>query len=165
MTRLRLVLALPLLLPLSGCTRVPPMANTHGSPEAVASAVLDAVAKGDRKALDLLALDEREFKDHVWPDLPAARPERNLPFSYVWMDLHQKSNIALARTIARHGGTRYELKAVTFAGETPYASYRVHRDATFQVSDSSGMPLELRVCGSMIEKDGTWKVFSYVVDD
>ena len=23
----------------------------------------------------------------------------------------------------------------------------------------------LRVCGSFIEKDGVWKVFSYVVDD
>ena len=29
----------------------------------------------------------------------------------------------------------------------------------------SGGSSELRVCGSFIEKDGVWKVFSYVVDE
>jgi hypothetical protein len=33
------------------------------------------------------------------------------------------------------------------------------------VHDASGMELELRVCGSMVEQGGVWKVFSYVVDD
>ena len=58
-------------------------------------------SRRDRARLDALALSEQEFRDHVWPDLPAARPERNLPFSYVWGDLHQKSNISLARDAAR----------------------------------------------------------------
>ena len=78
---------------------MPPLANTSASPEALAAAVLDALARGDRARLDALALTEQEFRDHVWPDLPAARPERNLPFSYVWGDLHQKSNLSLAQTL------------------------------------------------------------------
>jgi hypothetical protein len=32
------------------------------------------------------------------------------------------------------------------------------------VRDASGAPEVLRLCGSMIEKDGVWKVFSYVTD-
>ena len=101
----------------------------------------------------------------MWPDLPAARPERNLPFSYVWGDLHQKSNLSLARTLMAQHGKRHTLQRVTFAGTTKYASYVVHRDAKFVVIDPSGVSTELRVCGSFIEKDGGWKVFSYVVDD
>lgn len=149
----------------SACSRVPPLANALASPEALTSAVLDALSRRDRARLEALALSEQEFRDHVWPDLPAARPERNLPFSYVWGDLRQKSNIRLADTLRNYGHKQYALKRVTFSGKTNYPSYVVHRDAKFEVTDSSGGSTELRVCGSFIEKDGAWKVFSYVVDD
>jgi hypothetical protein len=147
------------------CSRVPPLANTSASPEELASAVLDALSRRDRARLDALAVSEQEFRDHVWPELPASRPERNLPFSYVWGDLHQKSTISLAQTIMGHGGKRRSLQRVTFAGKTQYANYVVHRDATFAVVDDTGASESLRVCGSFLEKDGRWKVFSYVVDD
>ena len=151
-------------LALSGCSRVPPLANTSASSEALAGAVLDALARHDRARLDALAVSEQEFRDHVWPDLPAARPERNLPFSYVWGDLHQKSNLSLARTLQKYGGERHTLRGVTFTGATPYAHYTVHRDASFAVAGAGGITQTIRVCGSFLEKDGTWKVFSYVVD-
>ena len=147
------------------CNSVPPLADASASAEALAAAVLDALAGGDRPRLDAVALTEREFRDHIWPDLPAARPERNLPFSYVWGDLHQKSRIGLSQTIARYGGKRHELRRVAFGGKTPYGHYTVHRDTTFDVVDASGVPQTIRVCGSFVEKDGAWKVFSYVVDE
>lgn len=149
----------------TACSRVPPLANTSATPESLASAVLDALSRRDRVRLDALALSEREFRDHIWPDLPAARPERNLPFSYVWGDLHQKSNLSLTRTLSGYGGTRLTLQRVTLGERTRYAHYSVHRDAKFTVLDGSGAPQTVRVCGSLVEKDGAWKVFSYVVDD
>ena len=142
----------------------PPLADSYGTPEAVAGAVLEAIRTGDRNRLDALAISEEEFRDHVWPDLPAARPERNLPMSYVWGDLHQKSRQSLTSMLKRHSGQRYDLRAVTFADVTAYAHFRVHRQATFRVRDASGHETDIRVCGSMIEQDGGWKVFSYVVD-
>jgi hypothetical protein len=147
------------------CSSTSPLTDAQPSPEALAAAVLDALARTDRPKLDAVALSEREFRDHVWPDLPAARPERNLPFSYVWGDLHQKSNVRLSETIREYGGRRYELRRVTFSGKTNYGHYVVHRDATLEVVDASGTSTPLRVCGSFIEKDGVWKVFSYVVDE
>ena len=149
----------------SGCNSAAPLASTHTSAAAVATAVVDALARQDRAALDALALNEQEFKDHVWPELPAARPERNLPFSYVWLDLHQKSNGALAQTLGRQGGRRYELIGVTFEGKTDYPSYTVHRSSTLRVRGPDGVTTDVRLFGSMIEKDGAWKVVSYVVDD
>ena len=150
---------------LAGCTRVPPLANTRPSSEALAADVLAAFARQDRDALEALALSEREFRDHVWPELPAARPERNLPFSFVWGDLHQKSRVGLATALLESRGHRFTLERVTFTGTTTYATYRVHREATFHVRDGTGETVALRMCGSMIEKDGGWKVFSYVIDD
>jgi hypothetical protein len=148
----------------AACVRVPPLQNALGSSAALASAVLDALSRSDRTCPEALAVSEREFRDHVWPDLPAARPERNLPFSYVWGDLRQKSTISLSQTVKRHGGARYALTRVFVAGKTSYARYVVHRAATFEVTDSGGRATCLGVCGSFLEKDGVWKVFSYVVD-
>jgi hypothetical protein len=129
-------------------------------------AVLEALQQRDVGSLRSLALTEQEFRDHVWPELPAARPERNLPFSYVWGDLHLKSETFLARTVEEHGGRRYTLVDVRFEGEsTTYPSYVVHRQTVLRARDESGGEVDLRVFGSSVVKDGSWKVFSYVAEE
>jgi hypothetical protein len=150
---------------LAGCGRVPPLAHAQGSADALARAVLDALERQDRPGLVSLALDEGEFRNHVWPALPAARAERNVPLSYVWGDLRQKSQLSLNKTLREHGGRRYALAGVSFAGRTEYGAYTVHREAALRVRDASGAERHLRVLGSMVEQGGGWKVFSYVVDD
>jgi hypothetical protein len=149
----------------AACGGPAPLANGAPSSDALARAVLEALERKDRPALDALALSEQEFRDHVWPALPAARPERNLPFSYVWGDLRQKSRLSLQQTINARGGVRHELVQVRFSGRTPYPGFVVHRQATFRVRPPEGDEVDIQVCGSMLEKDGVWKVFSYVADD
>ena len=142
------------------------LSNTYPSPEALAAAVMSAVERQDATTLHGLALNEQEFREHVWPELPAARPERNLPFSYVWGDLRQKSDEGLTRTLAQHGGRRYGLVAVRFDGEiSRYPTYTVHRETVLQVRDEAGNQADLRLFGSVIQKDSVWKVFSYVADE
>jgi hypothetical protein len=163
MWRSALLLAL-LILP--GCTPAPPpLQHTAGTPVALATSVLAAVSAGDRAALASLALSEQEFRDHIWPALPAARPERNLPFSYVWGDLHQKSEASLRSSLERHRGHTWSLVDVRLGEATVYDGYTVHRDAVFVVRAADGTTEDLRLCGSMVEQAGRWKVFSYVVND
>jgi len=150
---------------LTGCVQVRPLGNTFPSADVLAAEVIGALAVKDCARLEAVALSEWEFREHVWDHLPAARPERNLPWSYVWGDLHQKSERMLTQGLARHGGRDYQLVSVTFSGKTDYGPYRVHRDATFWVRHGAGETAAIRVIGSMIEKDGAWKVFSYVVDE
>jgi hypothetical protein len=158
------ILALSILAAACGPS-VPSLVKTHASPSALASAVLSGFERRDLPALRALAIDEQEFRDHVWPELPSARPERNLPFSYVWGDLHQKSEAALAGTLASHGGQHYELVAVRFLGQTTqYKSYVVHRETELTVTNTSGATVQLRLFGSTLEKDGRFKVFSYVLN-
>jgi len=142
-----------------------PLADTRDSPTAVAQAVIEAVTAGNRAALASLALSEQEFREHIWPELPAARPERNLPFSYVWGDLHQKSGASLAATLAKYSGQRLSLVEVRHGEVTPYQSYTVHRDSVFVVRTADGATQDVRLCGSMVEQEGRWKVFSYVTSD
>ena len=148
----------------TACHRTVPLTDSFSSADEVAAALLDAVAVSDRARLEAIALNEHEFEEHVWPDLPAARPERNLPLSYVWGELHQKSQSGVTTVLARHGGKRYRLQRVRFRDQTRYPSYVVHREASFDVLDSHGKPLTIQMSGSMVEKDDRWKIFSYVVD-
>lgn len=164
LARLALLLGLSLVAACSGAP--PPLTNTHESPEALARAVIDAFAARHEGRLRALALSEQEFRDHVWPELPASRPERNLPFDYVWGDLHQKSANQLTQTLAQFGGRPFTLVRVEFTGPTTrYGSFAVHRDSQLVVRDASGTEHQLRLFGSVLEtRDHRFKVFSYVVD-
>lgn len=165
---MRVFMVLGVLIASAACSPAPPpLEPRFDSPEALARAVLDRYAAGDADGLRRLAVTEPEFRARVWPELPASRPERNLPFSYVWGDLKQKSDASLSSLLARHRGRRLELTGVRFGAQTPYTSYVVHRDTVLTVRDaeSDGPPEEVRLSGSLIEQGGRWKVFSYVVDD
>jgi hypothetical protein len=140
--------------------------NLQPTSEALAREVLAALARRDTDRLRALAINETEFEQRVWPGLPASRPERNLPWSYVWLDLRQKSEAQLTRTLQEHGGRTYELQKVTFTGETTeHGTYRVYRDSVLTVRDAAGQSIDLRLFGSAVESEDGWKVFSYVVDD
>ena len=65
---------LVLMASLAACDRRPPLAPAFASAEALAEAVLDRYRAGDEAGLRALALTEQEFRQHVWPELPAARP-------------------------------------------------------------------------------------------
>jgi len=161
---MRLLIAAAGLVFVISCRPTPaPLAHTQESAEVVATALMAAMASGDVQALEQLALSETEFRQRIWPELPASRPERNLPFSYVWGDLHQKSNQSLQQLLAKHKGHKYTLDSVRFGEVTEYPTFKVHRDSVFIVRGPDEP--EIRLCGSMIEADGRWKVFSFVIDE
>ena len=157
--------ALILALALAGCDAPPPLANAHPSPEALAAAVLDALADKDADGLAALALDGQEFRDVVWPELPSSRPERGVPVSYAWADLRQKSSNALRRLVSQWGGRRFTLLGVAWDGETTdYGPYLVHRETRLRLLDETGREVEMHLYGSTLVRGEEHKVFSYVVD-
>jgi hypothetical protein len=142
-----------------------PLLNTFHSPHAVAEAVLSSVQTGNLESLEALTLAEPEFRRYVWPELPVSRREANTPFEFVWGTLHRNSEAHLQQTLARFRGQRLALKRVEFQGaSTRYRNVTVHRDTRLVVDTADGTERVVRLFGSMIEQDGRWKVFSYVVD-
>ena len=150
----------------SGAVAPPPLTNTEGSPEALARRVIDAMQAGDVGRLRALALTEQEFRAHVWPELPAARPERNVPFDFVWQRLAQTSEGHLRQTLGAVGGAPLTPRRVRFAGErSQYRDVVVRRRTEIVLAGSDDSEHVVRLFGSTIEQDGRYKVFSYVVDD
>jgi hypothetical protein len=173
-SRAALALALAAVLATAACSApaqptrsaAAPLTNTFDSPEALAQAVLSALANGDLDRLRSLALTESEFRDHVWPGLPASRPERNVPFDYAWGQMKQRSDGHLQNTFARYARRPLKLARAGFAGEaTNYVTFSVMRESEIVATDDTGRDLVLRLYGSAMVKDGRYKLFSYVVDE
>ena len=139
----------------------------HGeaSPEALAREVLRAVDAHDVERLRQLAVTEQEFREIVWPDLPASEPRTNLTADYVWKDLHFKSEVGLRETLGAFSGRDLDLVKLSFHGETSqYGHFLVHRDARVLVRHEDATEERVKLFGSVLEQDGRFKVFSYVTD-
>jgi hypothetical protein len=130
----------------------------------VADAVVRALDARDRAALARLALDEAEFRALVWPRLPASRKERNLPVDFVWSDLAGKSQAHLSALLATWEPVGRPVRIDFAGGTTDYGTFRVHRRAVVTLRDGRGRETTGRIFGSVLEKDGRFKVFSYVTD-
>ena len=143
-----------------------PLSSTFESPDALARAVLSALERKDLAALRALPLSEAEYREHVWPELPVSRPERNVPFDYSWGQMKQRSDGSLQQTFARYSGKPLVFVQTRFTGETTrYATFSVMRDSEIIARDETGRDLVLRLYGSAMVKDGRYKMFSFVVDD
>jgi hypothetical protein len=144
---------------------LPPLGNTFASLDDLGAEVVRRVAANDAAGLGSLALTETEFKAHVWPYLPVSRPERNVPFDYVWSQQQQRSQGFLAETMARHGGRAYAFLGLRFAGvASEYGPVKVHRDSVLHVRTPEGDETDVRLFGSALEHAGRFKVYSFVVD-
>lgn len=139
--------------------------RTLESPEAVARAVITGMAAGDFGGLKHLAITEAEFRDLVWPRLPASRPERNLPLEYVWNDLAAKSDANLRARLGGWQDRGFSLVSLSFKGGTEdYGTFKVHRETVLILKDREAREQTGRLFGSILEYKGRFKVFSYVVD-
>lgn len=158
---------LALLLGVSACGRTNepiPLTPSYASKDAAVTAFLQALAARDRDTLLAQAVSETEFLKHIWPQLPASRPDIGMPADRAWAEQAQRNANFLSQTLAEHGGRRYELVAASFEGPaTPYDGFVIHRKTRLDIRDESGVR-EVRLFGSMIESGGRWKIYSFVVD-
>jgi hypothetical protein len=160
-----LAAALAAFLVVSACSTPLAPSNTRESPQAVARAVVGGLAAKDFEALRALAVNEAEFRELIWPKLPASRPERNVPVSYAWEDLRAKSDAHLRALVNRWQDRGYDVVSVSFTGgASNYGTFLVHRDSLVVLRDQDGQTQSGRLFGSMLEMNGRFKVFSYVVD-
>jgi hypothetical protein len=149
-----------------GQATLPAFSGTYDSVETLAEEVLRAVGADDAIALQRMALTADEFRNYMWPYLPSAGPERNVPFDFVWSRLRRNSDGYLRQTLSRFGGHDLTLAGVEFSGEiSDYGPIRVFRETWLRVRDPEGVESMARFFGSTIEQDGRYKVFSYVVED
>jgi hypothetical protein len=134
------------------------------SPEALARRFLDALAKEDLGAMRELRITREEFCQYIWPELPSSRIP-NVTCDWAWSQATLKSEGGLYKLLPPHKGKRYELVSVQFLkGVDKYPSYKVLKETQLVVKDEHGQQKEVRLFGSMLEMNGQFKLFSFVID-
>lgn len=162
--RMRATLAVVLLLLLPRCggegEAVPALAESYDSPEALARDVLDAIAADDGEALRRVMVNEAEYRELFWSELP----ERDdVPFEMAWQMNEAGSRKARNSVLSDFGGTRFELVSIELPGPTEeYPSFTVHFGARLTVRRlSDGKVGAVGILDVLAERDGRWKALNF----
>lgn len=139
------------------------LAASSASPEDLARRFLVSLASDDLRGMRELRITKQEFCEFVFPELPASKTP-NVSCDWVWEQATLKSMAGMKRMLDGNQGKQYDLVSIRFAEAEQYASFRVLENPVATVKDESGATSEVRLFGSMLEMDGQYKLFSFVVD-
>lgn len=136
--------------------------NSLDSPDQLGLAVVDALNREDIAQLNRLRVQREEYLDWIWPAFPASRPPNNFPGDFAWSNLNKKCNIGMKKWIAHLGGVNLKFVAIRFdRPEKTYEGFQLLRGTVLTLQNVAGEKRELKILGSVVVKDGRYKLLSY----
>ncbi|MBX7152862.1 hypothetical protein K1X84_14630 [bacterium] len=136
------------------------MSNSCNSIDALAEKVLKAIESNDAQTLDGLRINQEEFKKYLWPEFPASK--NDVPYDFAWDNLNGKTIKGLRRALSDYGTQTFELESVSFKeGIEEYPTFKIHTKTVLHVKDKVGNEKKLEFCGSIVERNGEYKLLSY----
>lgn len=135
---------------------------SESSIQGLVEEVLKGVEHNDPEALLKLRINEREFRKYLWPEFPASDPKMNVPLSFAWGNLDQKSEKGARRALSQYGGNAYRFETIYFQEKTQeYSGFKLYSRSVIVARDGNGNLQELQFCGSIVERNGEYKFLSY----
>ena len=136
--------------------------NGFNSPSEIGQAVVEALNQGDFRGLHQLRVTRKEYLSWMWPAFPASGPPYNYPEEFAWSNLDTKCSRAVKRLIKRHGENNLSFVKLGFEQKTEkYKDFQLLRSTVLTVKNDSGQQKTLKILGSVVEKDGRYKLLSY----
>ncbi len=136
--------------------------NSLDSPDQLGLAVVDALNREDIAQLNRLRVQREEYLDWIWPAFPASHPPNNFPGDFAWSNLNKKCNIGMKKWIAHFGGVNLKFVAIRFdQPKETYEGFQLLRGTVLTLQNAGGEKRELKILGSVVVKDGRYKLLSY----
>lgn len=136
--------------------------NAAPSERALAERVLVALKKRDAQALQALRVTEREYRELLWPEFPAAQPGNTVPVDFHWFHLDVRSRSGISSAINDHGGQDYELlEVIPTGGVEEYPTFKILNRVALKVRAPDGAEEVIRVFGSVVVLDGQYKIIGF----
>ena len=134
--------------------------------EALARRFLDAVARQDTAGLNQLLVSRGEFAWLVFPDHRYARPPYELDPGIFWLQIGAASAKGLGRVLERLGGERLGYEALACRPDTLQITRGpVRLWSPCELSYRQGGRVRTgRLFGTMVEREGRFKLLSYAND-
>ena len=136
--------------------------NSFNSPSEIGQAVVEALNQGDLSGLHQLRVSRKEYLSWIWPAFSASRPPHNYPEDFAWSNLNTKSSRAVRRLVKRYGENSLTFVKLGFEQKTEeYKDFQLLRGTVLTITNNSGQQKTLKILGSVVEKDGRYKLLSY----
>lgn len=146
----------------AGNTIERPLHNASPSVEHLATRVVEAVYHKDLQTLKALSVTAEEYRNYIWPQSPVYGIKQwEEHYDFIWGQHHSRSTLSLSQMLSRYGGKKYSLVHVLADEITDHTIYKAHREVRLRVTTSEGREVELKLCGSIMEMDGQFKIISY----
>jgi hypothetical protein len=124
--------------------------------------VLRCLQKKDAVALNQLRVTEKEYKDYLFPEFPAAKTEVKNPEKLHWELLNLRSARGVQNAIDDFGGQELELLDVVPERVEAFPTYNVLHKVELKVRRKlTGEETQIRVFGSIVELDGQYKIVGF----
>lgn len=137
-----------------------PLANARESEEALVEAVLEALAREDREALQGFLVSRAEYEALLWPQLP---DRGHTTFDFVWGLNEINSGKGLRQMLAEYGGMQLEFVGLTFPAEPEvHDDFTLHFDVQVKVRRTdTGQEGVLPSFDVFVDYGGGWKLLNY----
>jgi hypothetical protein len=120
------------------------------------------LAERDTTRLHDLMINEREFRDILFPAFPASRPPINASFETVWILQYPDSYRGLQRILERYGGRDVRITAIRFdEPDQDFVNCVLHETSRVDVTIGGEALRNIRLFGSVIRVGEQWKVLTY----
>jgi hypothetical protein len=155
-------LTLCICLTLLACTN-PTIKRGYGqTPEELGQAIVEALNAKSEENLHNLRVDKEQYEKELWPEFPSSRPELNFTPEFAWGNMNKKCLQGVSKWIRIHGGKDYEFVRIQFTSPTqPYKTFKLRRGALLTVRTLEGKEQDLKLLGSVVEKDNYYRLLSY----
>lgn len=148
-----------------GLPRVDSLAGGADSRDGLVVRFADAVARQDTAAVRAMVLDRAEYAWIYFPSLQRMNPATHLQPEVMWMLHAQESEKGITRVLRRLGGGQARFGGnVCEAAPQVEGAERYWHACTVETIAQDGEKAALKLFGSLIERDGRWKIVSYAND-
>ena len=137
-------------------------ADGSESRDALVRRFMASLSRNDTNELRRMALQPREFADLVYPESPYTRPPYRQSPALVWYQIENGSSAGFTRLLRRLGGMplRY-LDSKCDAKPDRQGRNSIWTNCTVRIVGQKRDTTPHRLFGSIIERDGVFKIVSY----
>jgi hypothetical protein len=137
-------------------------AHASSSHEALIRRVVRDVSRADSADLAAAAITPREFIDLVYPSSPYTHPPYEQPPDLVWMQIANPSAAGYRRLLARRGGQTFAYVNSSCTDRPEHQGPNtLFVNCGITVRDASNTEIKQRWFGTIVERNGRFKILSY----
>ena len=137
----------------------PALKRGYGTtPDELGKAVVEALNNNSETELHRLRADKTQYINDLWPQFSSP----GMTGEFAWGNLNKKCIRGTAKWLKTHGGQNLEFVRIAFTKPTEdYQTFKLRRGSILTVKNAKGTQMDLKILGSVIEKDRYYRLLSY----